>query len=182
MVAFPETSLTVWTAGPPPVDEPRPARRVRHHLPLRPGRAPAAGRRGTRRSRASPGGSFRCPAGPGAGAEILVYENLLPGFQQGRGILPRLAATLFNRGRIHRLRWKEGAFVRIWQSGITEGYIADFGYGDLDEDGLAEVVVGVVPRGFDPDTLNPFGRPRGRIMAYELPWSWFDPAGAQRPS
>ena len=42
---------------------------------------------------------------------------------------------------------------------MTEGYIADFAYGDLDGDGLAEVVVGVVPRGFDLETLNPFGRP-----------------------
>jgi hypothetical protein len=107
---------------------------------------------------------------PGAPSpEILVYENLLPALQQGRGVLPRLAATLFNRGRIHRLRWKDGAFVRVWQSGVTEGYIADFAYGDLDGDGLAEVVVGVVPRGFDLDTLSPLGRPRGRILAYELP-------------
>jgi len=89
--------------------------------------------------------------------------------QQGRGVLPRLAATLFNRGRIHRLRWKDGAFVRVWQSNVTEGYIADFAYGDLDGDGLAEVVVGVVPRGFDLETLSPLGRPRGRILAYELP-------------
>ena len=50
------------------------------------------------------------------GQEILVYENILPALQQGRGVLPRLAATLFNRGRIHRLRWKDGAFVRVWQS------------------------------------------------------------------
>jgi hypothetical protein len=101
--------------------------------------------------------------------EILVYENILPALQQGRGVLPRLAATLFNRGRIHRLRWKDGAFVRVWQSNVTEGYIADFAYGDLDGDGLAEVVVGVVPRGFDLETLSPLGRPRGRILAYELP-------------
>ncbi len=107
-------------------------------------------------------------AGP-AGAEILVYENILPALQQGRGILPRLAATLYNRGRIHRLRWKDGAFVRIWQSGVSEGYIADFGYGDMDGDGLPEVVVGVVPRGFDLETLNPVGRLRGRILVYELP-------------
>jgi hypothetical protein len=104
--------------------------------------------------------------GSAPGPEILVYENLLPALQQGRGLLPRLAATLFNRGRIHRLRWKDGAFVRVWQSGVTDGYIADFAYGDLDGDGLAEVVVGVVPRGFDIETL---GRPRGRILAYELP-------------
>jgi hypothetical protein len=107
---------------------------------------------------------------PGSGGpEILVYENMLPALQQARGILPRLAATLFNKGRIHRLRWKEGAFVRVWQSGPTEGYIADFGFGDLDGDGLPEVVVGVVPRGFDLDTLNPLGRQRGHIVAYELP-------------
>jgi hypothetical protein len=103
------------------------------------------------------------------GQEILVYENILPTLQQSRGVLPRLAATLFNRGRIHRLRWKDGAFVRVWQSNVTEGYIADFAYGDLDGDGLAEVVVGVVPRGFDLETLSPLGRPRGRILAYELP-------------
>ena len=103
------------------------------------------------------------------GQEILVYENILPVVQQARGILPRLAATLFNRGRIHRLRWKDGAFVRVWQSNVTEGYIAVFAYGDLDGDGLAEVVVGVVPRGFDLETLSPLGRPRGRILAYELP-------------
>jgi hypothetical protein len=101
--------------------------------------------------------------------EVLVYENLLPAFQQGRGLVPRLAATLLDRGRVHRLRWRDGAFVRVWQSGTTEGYIADFGYGDLDGDGVAEVVVGVVPRGFDAETLSPFGRPRGRLLAYELP-------------
>jgi hypothetical protein len=107
---------------------------------------------------------------PGTTApEVLVYENLLPVLQQARGILPRLAATLFDRGRVHRLRWRDGAFVRVWQSGTTEGYIADFGYGDLDGDGIPEVVVGVVPRGFDLDTLSPLGRPRGRILAYELP-------------
>ena len=82
-----------------------------------------------------------------SGPEILVYENILPALQQARGILPRLAATLFNRGRIHRLRWKDGAFVRVWQSRRADGYIADFAYGDLDGDGLPEVVVGVVPAG-----------------------------------
>jgi hypothetical protein len=107
---------------------------------------------------------------PGTEApEVLVYENILPALQQGRGILPRLAATLFDRGRVHRLRWRDGAFVRVWQSGTTEGYIADFGYGDLDGDGIAEVIVGVVPRGLDLDTLSPFGRPQSRLLAYELP-------------
>jgi hypothetical protein len=106
---------------------------------------------------------------PGSIPEILVYENLLPALQQGRGIIPRLAATLFNRGRMHRLRWKEGAFVRVWQSTTTDGYVADFAYGDLDGDGLPEVVVAVVPRGFDLDTLNPLGRPKGRLLVYELP-------------
>ncbi len=109
------------------------------------------------------------PLAGASSSEILVYENMLPAFQQGRGLMPRLAATLLNRGRIHRLRWKDGAFIRVWQSGTTEGYIADFAYGDLDGDGLSEVVVGVVPRGFDLDTLSPLGRPRGRILAYELP-------------
>jgi hypothetical protein len=101
--------------------------------------------------------------------EVLVYENLLPFLAQGRTLLPRLAATLFNRGRVVRFRWRDGAFIRVWQSSLTQGYIADLGYGDLDGDGLPEVVVGVVPRGLDLDTLNPFGRLRGQIVAYELP-------------
>lgn len=101
--------------------------------------------------------------------EVLVYENLLPAFQQGRGLLPRLAAALVDRGRVHRFRWRDGAFSRVWQSGTTEGYVADFAYGDLDGDGIPEVVVGAVPRGLDLDTLNPFGRPRGRLLVYELP-------------
>lgn len=109
------------------------------------------------------------PHASGAGPEVLVYENLLPAVQQGRTLLPRLAATLVNRGRVLRFRWRDGAFVRVWQSRITQGYIADIAYGDLDGDGLAEVVVGVVPRGLDLDTLNPFGRLRGHLLAYELP-------------
>jgi hypothetical protein len=109
------------------------------------------------------------PLAGASGPEILVYENLLPAVQQGRGLFPRLAATLFDRGRVHRMRWRDGAFVRVWQSGVTEGYIADFAYGDLDGDGLSEVVVGVVPRGLDVDTMSPFGRQRGRLLVYELP-------------
>lgn len=103
------------------------------------------------------------------GPEVLVFENLLPVGGQARTMLPRLAPTLFTQGRIHRLRWKDGGFVRAWQSGITPGYIADFGYGDLDGDGVAEVVVGVVPRGFSLDTLNPLARPRAQVVFYELP-------------
>jgi hypothetical protein len=107
---------------------------------------------------------------PSTGApDLLVFENLLPAIQQGRTLLPGLAATLVNRGRVLRFRWRDGAFVRVWQSRETEGYIADASYGDLDGDGLPEVIVGVVPRGLSLGTLNPFGRLRGQIVAYELP-------------
>jgi hypothetical protein len=109
------------------------------------------------------------PLTGGSESEVLLYQNLLPAVEQGRGMLPRLAATLYNRGRILRLRWRDGAFLRVWQSGITQGYIADVGYGDLDGDGIQEVLVGVVPRGFDLETLNPIGRIQGRIVSYELP-------------
>jgi hypothetical protein len=109
------------------------------------------------------------PLGGTPEPEILVYENLLPAFQQGRGFLPQLAAALVDRGRIHRFRWRDGALTRVWQSGTTDGYVADFAYGDLDGDGIPEVLVGAVPRGLDLDTLNPFGRPRGRLLVYELP-------------
>ena len=156
--------------GAAPLDEHGAARGLGHHLRVRAlGRAPAARPAWTPRSGAHRRPDRAAGGGHPGPAEILVYENILPALQQGRGILPRLAATLFNRGRIHRLRWKDGAFVRIWQSGVTEGYIADFAYGDIDGDGLPEVVVGVVPRGFDLETLNPLGRLRGRILVYELP-------------
>jgi hypothetical protein len=103
----------------------------------------------------------------GAGPEVLVYENILPLLDQGRRFLPRLASTLVSQGRVHRLRWKDGAFVRVWQSAVTAGYIADFAHGDLDGDSLPEVIVGVVPRG--AAELSLFGRGRSHLVLYELP-------------
>lgn len=103
------------------------------------------------------------------GPELLVFENLLPVGGQARTFLPRVTSALFTQGRIHRLRWKDGGFVRVWQSAISEGYIADFGYGDLDGDGIPEVVVGVVPRGLNLETLNPLARPKAHLVFYELP-------------
>lgn len=105
------------------------------------------------------------PAGP----EVLVFENLVAGVGQVRRLLPGLAPALFTQGRIHRLRWTDGGFLKVWQSRVTEGYIADFGYGDVDADGIPEAVVGVVPRGLTLETLNPLGRPRAHVVVYELP-------------
>jgi hypothetical protein len=104
-----------------------------------------------------------------AAPEILVFENLLPVGAQGRTLMPRLASALYNQGRIHRLRWTGAGFVRVWQSRVTEGYIADFAHGDVDGDGVPEVIVGVVPRGMTLETLSPVGRPRGHLVFYELP-------------
>ncbi|MGH7267592.1 MAG: FG-GAP repeat domain-containing protein, partial [Candidatus Rokuibacteriota bacterium] len=101
------------------------------------------------------------------GPELLVFQNLLPVGGQLRTFLPRLAPLAFNQGRVVRLRWKDGGFIRLWESATTEGYIADYGFGDVDGDGFPEVVVGVVPRGLG--TLNPLGRPKGQIVLYELP-------------
>ncbi len=108
------------------------------------------------------------PDGP-EGPEILVFENQLPVGEQGRTLLPRLTPVLFTQGRIHRLRWQAGGFLRVWESHPTDGYIADFAQGDIDGDGAPEVVVGVVPRGLTLDTLNPIARPKGRLVLYELP-------------
>lgn len=104
---------------------------------------------------------------PGDEADLLVWENLLPIGGQFRTLLPRLSPIAFTEGRMHRLRWKDGAFQRMWQSQITDGYIVDFGFGDLDGDGVPEVVVGVVPRGVNLATL--VGRPKGHLVLYELP-------------
>ena len=99
--------------------------------------------------------------------EILLFENILPLGSQFRTVLPRLAPLAFNEGRMHRLRWREGGFQRVWQSQNTEGYIADFTFGDLDGDAVPEVIVGVVPRGLA--ALNPLNRVRGQLILYELP-------------
>jgi hypothetical protein len=99
--------------------------------------------------------------------EILLFENILPIGTQFRTVLPRLAPLAFNEGRMHRLRWREGGFQRVWQSQNTEGYIADFTFGDLDGDAIPEVIVGVVPRGLA--SLNPLNRTRGQLVLYELP-------------
>ena len=103
------------------------------------------------------------------GPEVLVFENLLPVGSRVQTLLPRLVPLFFNQGRIHRLRWKDGGFLRVWQSRVTEGYIADFGLGDVDGDGVPEVVVGVVQRNVNLDTLNPFGRSKAHLVFYELP-------------
>jgi hypothetical protein len=99
--------------------------------------------------------------------EILLFENILPIGSQVRTVVPRLTPLAFNEGRMHRLRWRDGAFQRVWQSQNTDGYIADFTFGDLDGDAIPEVVVGVVPRGLA--TLNPLNRTRGQLVLYELP-------------
>ncbi len=105
---------------------------------------------------------------PGEEPEVLVAENLLPLGGQLRTLLPRLAPLAFTQGRMHRLRWKDGGFQRVWQSQTTDGYIADFAFGDLDGDGVPEVVVGVVPR-FTLAALNPVGRAQAQVVLYELP-------------
>jgi hypothetical protein len=102
------------------------------------------------------------------GPELLVFENILP-LGQVTAYLPGAGSILYTQGRIHRLRWKDGAFARVWQSAVTAGYITDFSYGDLDGDGAPEVAVGVIPRGFNLDALNPFTRGRSRLVLYELP-------------
>lgn len=99
--------------------------------------------------------------------EVLLFENVLPIGSQVRTVLPRLTPLAFNEGRMHRLRWRDGAFQRVWQSQNTDGYIADFTFGDLDGDAIPEVIVGVVPRGLA--TLNPLNRTRGQLVLYELP-------------
>ncbi len=95
--------------------------------------------------------------------DVLVWENLLPLGSQFRTLLPRLAPIAFTEGRMHRLRWRDGGFHRVWQSQVTEGFITDFAYGDLDGDGTPEVVVGVVPR-----FLGLVQR-KAHLVLYELP-------------
>ncbi len=104
------------------------------------------------------------------GPELLVFQNLLPGgVDTVRRFLPGLAPLAFNRGRIYRLRWRDGGFVRVWESRTTEGYVADFGYGDVDADGVPDVVVGVVPRGANLTTFNPFDPGRSDLVLFDLP-------------
>jgi hypothetical protein len=108
------------------------------------------------------------PGGP-EGPEILVFENMFPAVAGVRTLLPGVAPSLFTQGRMHRLRWQDGGFITLWRSSITEGYIADFAMGPVDSDGVPKVVVGVIPRGFNLNTLNPLGRPRAQLVVYELP-------------
>jgi len=104
--------------------------------------------------------------GEGGSPELLVFENLLP-YGQVTAYAPGASGVLFTQGRIHRLRWKDGGFIRVWQSSITSGYITDFAYGSLD--GSSDVVVGVIPRGLNLETFNPFARSRARLVLFELP-------------
>jgi hypothetical protein len=98
-----------------------------------------------------------------------VFENLFPLVSGARTLVPNISPTLYSQGKLHRLRWQDGGFVHVWESRTTEGYIADFAYGDLEGDGFPKVIAGVVPRGLTMDTLNPLGRPKAHLLLYELP-------------
>ena len=105
----------------------------------------------------------------GSGPEVLVFENLLAAVSQARTPLSGVTSSLFSQGRIHRLRWGTDRFQRVWSSAPTEGYIGDFTVGDLEGDGLAKVAVGVIPRGFTLEALNPLARSRAWVVTFELP-------------
>ena len=89
--------------------------------------------------------------------EVIVASN--------EGSLGRLFATYrrFSSGRIVCLSFKDHGLVKILQSRKVSGYISDYAIGDIDLDGIDEVVVASVR---SKGTLVTAGT--SSIMAYEL--------------
>ncbi|MBN2033343.1 MAG: VCBS repeat-containing protein [Deltaproteobacteria bacterium] len=89
--------------------------------------------------------------------EVIVASN--------EGSLGRLFATYrtFSSGRIVCLSFKDHGLVKILQIPKISGYISDYAIGDIDSDGIDEVVVASV---HSKGTLVTAGT--SSIMAYEL--------------
>ena len=87
---------------------------------------------------------------------LVLFENLSPfKFIQG---LP-----MYNKSRIHLLRWTGETFARDFQSEDSDGYAVDYAVADVDNDGQQEVLLAKVLKGDDL-----FKTPKSQIAVYEL--------------
>ncbi|MCP4404399.1 MAG: VCBS repeat-containing protein, partial [bacterium] len=87
---------------------------------------------------------------------LILFENLSP-FRFIKGL------PLYNKSRLHVLRWTGETFARDFQSEDSGGYIVDYAVADVDNDGQQEVALAMVLKGDDL-----FKTPQSRIMVYEL--------------
>jgi hypothetical protein len=90
--------------------------------------------------------------------EVVVPSN--------QGQIGRLFAKLrtFSAGHMTSLSWNGITLVPELQTPKLEGYISDFGIGDIDHDGQDEVVVAHVGKGRIPV----FGGASSSIISYEI--------------
>ncbi|MFK5954127.1 MAG: hypothetical protein QM498_13775 [Desulfobacterium sp.] len=66
--------------------------------------------------------------------EVIAVVN----HDQSRGFLPRFRK--FTRGYVSFLEWSGNALVERWKTQHVSGYVADFSLGDMNGDGLLELV------------------------------------------
>jgi hypothetical protein len=100
--------------------------------------------------------------------ELVVVKNT----DAGRRLFSK--QRFYKSGTIECLRWDRVGFFPKWQARKISGYISDYRIGDLDADGVDELVFSVVE-----ESGLIFGKTKSYIVAQTLPASSPSPSGDQ---
>ena len=90
--------------------------------------------------------------------EVIVNHNL-PGFAQLTG------GREYSKGEILSLTWGESSMLENWKTGNIEGDISSLQVGDLNGDGVEELIVGTTE---SPGISSLWGEKSSVILRYEL--------------
>jgi len=69
--------------------------------------------------------------------EIIIVKNLAPGGRMFKNV------RLFTRSEIYNLEWDGLGLVQNWKTKTIQGYVADYQFKDIDNDGENEVVLAI---------------------------------------
>ncbi|MDW7644056.1 MAG: VCBS repeat-containing protein [Desulfuromonadales bacterium] len=93
--------------------------------------------------------------------EVDGKGHLLVTSHDGSRFLSR--SPTFNKGRVRAMVWDGRTLYEAWHSQEREGYLSDFGLGDVDNDGTDELVTLVT---FTRE--SPMSKGRSNVVAYDL--------------
>lgn len=92
--------------------------------------------------------------------EVIVIKNI----SASRRFLEK--AKFFSSSEIHGLVWDGLGLSEKWRTKKIHGYTADFQIKDMDNDGVDELVVGIIKTGSSVKSM--FGKGESRVLVYEL--------------
>jgi hypothetical protein len=69
--------------------------------------------------------------------EVIIVKNLAPGGRLFKNI------RIFTKSELYNLEWDGLGFVQNWKTKTIQGYVADYQFKDIDNDGENEVVLAI---------------------------------------